>query len=73
MTLVKVQGKPLVRDMNSNALISYDQNGLNEYQKKRKLMEMQKNEMDSVKNEINDLKSDIGDIKRLLTQLLETK
>lgn len=73
MKLLKVQGAPLVRDMNSNALISCDSGGLQEYQKKRRLMELQKNEMNSIKNEIDELKTDMSEIKNLLVKLLETK
>lgn len=73
MKLLKVQGAPLVRDVHSNALISCDPNGLQEYQRKRKIMELQKNEMNSIKNEIDELKTDMAEIKNLLVKLLETK
>ena len=52
------------------ALINKDQNGLNEYMKKRQLLASQKSEINMMKSDIDELKSDMREIKQLLVQLI---
>ena len=70
MTLVPIPGTTLVRETNSMALINQDKNGLEQYLKKRHLMEVQKEEINKVKSEIVDIKNDVQEIKQLMLQLL---
>lgn len=70
MTLVPIPGTTLVRETNSMALINQDKNGLEQYLKKRHLMEVQKEEINKVKSEIADIKDDVQEIKQLMLQLL---
>ena len=70
MTLVPIPGTTLVRETNSMALIKQDKNGLEQYLKKRHLMEVQKEEINKVKSEIADIKDDVQEIKQLMLQLL---
>ena len=69
--IVQIPGTSLVRDTTTMALINQDQNGLNEYMKKRKLLENQKNEINSMKSDISEVKSDIQQIKQLILKLME--
>jgi hypothetical protein len=70
MSLVPIPGTTLVRETNSMALINQDKNGLEQYLKKRHLMEAQKEEINKVKSEIADIKNDVQEIKQLMLQLL---
>jgi ubiquinone biosynthesis protein UbiJ len=70
---IQIPGTSLVRDTNTMALINKDQNGLNDYLKKRQMMAIQKEEINNVKQEIQSVKNDMCEIKQLLMQLLEKK
>ena len=61
----------MIRDTNSMALINNDQNGLNDYLKKRQAAAAQKQEINNVKSEIADVKNEMQEIKQLLLKLLE--
>lgn len=69
--LIQIPNSTLVRDTNSMALINKDQNGLNDYLKKRQTMALQKQEINNVKSEIADVKNEMQEIKQLLLKLLE--
>ena len=69
--LVQVTGTNFVRDTDSMGLINKDHNGLEEYMKKRRLMESQKEEINTMKSEIKDIKDELGEIKSLMLQLLD--
>jgi hypothetical protein len=69
--LIQIPNSTLVRDTNSMALINKDQNGLNDYLKKRQTMAAQKQEINNVKSEIADVKNEMQEIKQLLLKLLE--
>ena len=69
--LIQIPNSTLVRDTNSMALINKDQNGLNDYLKKRQAMALQKQEINNVKSEIADVKTEMQEIKQLLLKLLE--
>lgn len=69
--IVQIPGTTLVRDTTSMALINQDQNGLNEYMKKRKILESQKNEINNMKSDISELKGDMQEIKQLILKLVE--
>ena len=43
----------------------------NEYYAKRKLLNIQKEELNSIRSEIDNMKSDVSDIKQLLIQLMD--
>lgn len=60
----------LVRDMETGAIINRDVNGLNEYQKRRLILQTQKEEINNMKDNISELKGDVSEIKNLLSQLL---
>ena len=68
--LIQIPDTSFVRDTSSMALINKDQNGLNEYMKKRQLLASQKSEINMMKSDINELKSDMQEIKQLLVQLI---
>ena len=68
--LIQIPDTSFVRDTSSMALINQDQNGLNEYMKKRQMLASQKGEINMMKSDINELKSDIQEIKQLLVQLI---
>ena len=68
---IQIPGSTYVRDTNSMALVNHDINGLNEYMKKRKMMENQKHEINNIKSDIAALIEDMGEIKQLLSKLLE--
>lgn len=69
--LVQITDTSFVRDTNSMALINKDQNGLNDYMRKRNLLASQKNEINTLKSEILEIKEDMQDIKNLLLQLMD--
>ena len=72
MTLLKVQGQTnLFRDTNNQALISTDVGGLEEYNRRRKIMASQKEELNKVKSELDSIKNDISEIKQLMHKLIE--
>lgn len=52
------------------ALINKDQNGLNDYMKKRQLLASQKGEINMMKADVQALKNDMQEIKQLLVQLI---
>jgi hypothetical protein len=68
--LIQIPDTSFVRDTSSMALINKDQNGLNEYMKKRQLLASQKGEINIMKSDIEGLKSDMQEIKQLLVQLI---
>lgn len=68
---VKVTGTNFVRDINSMAIINTDNTEKNEYYAKRKLLNIQKEELNSIRSEIDNMKSDVSDIKQLLIQLMD--
>jgi hypothetical protein len=71
MSLVNIPGTTLYRDTETMALINKDKNGLDDYLKKRKMMEIQKEEINNMKSDINSLKNDTQEIKQMLCKLLE--
>ena len=60
--LIQIPDTSFVRDTSSMALINKDQNGLNEYMKKRQLLASQKGEINMMKSDIDELKCDIQEI-----------
>lgn len=54
------------------ALINTDQDGLEEYKVKTRLLNNQKSEINNIKSEINDVRNDVKEIKELLL-LLSTR
>jgi hypothetical protein len=52
-------------------LVNKDQNGLEEYNMKRRMLATQKQEINSIKEEVNNIKNDMQDIKMLLIKLME--
>jgi hypothetical protein len=68
--LIPIPDTSFVRDTTSMALINKDQNGLQEYMKKRNILAAQKDEINMMKADVNELKSDIQEIKQLLVQLI---
>ena len=70
MSLIQIPGTTLFRDTNSMALINKDQNGLQDYLKKRQTLAHQREELNNVKTEIQDIKQDMQEIKQLMLQLI---
>ena len=68
---VQIPGTTLVRDTNSMALINKDQNGLQDYLKKRQTLMNQKSEINNLKSDIDGVKKDMTEIKSLLLKLLD--
>ena len=71
MSLVHIPGTTLYRDTETMALINKDKNGLDDYLKKRKMMEAQKEEINNMKTDISSLKNDLKEIKEMLYTILE--
>lgn len=67
---LKVEGTSYFRDMNSNALVNKDINGLEDYKAKRKFAETQRQEINNLKKEMECIKDDVLEIKQLMRQLL---
>lgn len=68
--LIQIPGTPLVRDTKSMAIINRDLQGLEEYQRKRHFLAVQKEEINNIKSDINGLREDLTEIKSLMIQLL---
>lgn len=68
--LIQIPGTPLVRDTKSMAIINRDQQGLEEYQRKRNFLASQKQEINNMKSDIDGLREDMKEIKTLMLQLL---
>lgn len=63
----KVDGhENLVRDLETNAIISIDNIGANNYDNNKNLKKSQKKEIENLKNEVSDIKYSIEEIKHLL-------
>jgi hypothetical protein len=71
MSLIQIPGTNLYRDTETMALINKDKNGLEDYLRKRKIMENQRLEINNMKTDITDLKDDMQEIKKMLYTLLE--
>ena len=71
MSLIEIPGTTLVRDTQSTALINKDQNGLQEYIKKRNLMAAQKEEINTLRFEVQNIRNDMSEIKKLMLQLID--
>lgn len=67
---VKVTGTSYYRDIQTNALVNKDSNGLEDYKAKRKFAEIQKQEINNVKQQMESIKGDVQEIKLLMQQLL---
>lgn len=71
MSTVEITGTTFVREMGSKALVNRDSAGLDDYHKKRKLMELQRQEINNLKEETQSIKQELGEIKQLMLKLLE--
>ena len=75
--VVKVEGHAdLIRDMNNGAIVNNNMREYNKYMTRKKILEIDKNEMKQLKSdmlEMKQLKSDMSEMKQLLIQLLEKK
>jgi hypothetical protein len=69
--LVQIPGTSLVRDTESMGLINKDQNGLNDYLRKRNFAAAQRDEINNLKQDVKAIKDDMQDIKQLLMQLMD--
>lgn len=68
--LVKVNGTNFVRDTETMVLINKDTNGLEEYKMKRRMVEVQKQEINNVKSEVAEIRENMNEIKMLLVKLI---
>lgn len=64
---LKVKNEPIVRDMQSGALVFTNHSEIEEYNRKRQKAKLKE---ESYKTEINNLKTEIAEIKVLLSQLI---
>jgi hypothetical protein len=67
---VKVNGTNFVRDTDTMALINKDVNGLEEYKMKRRMAQVQREEINNVKSEVANIREDMSEIKALLLKLI---
>ena len=72
-TLVKIDGKPYVRDINTMALMPVDDTQKNDYYTKQRLLKVQREEINKVNEKVNTLAEDVLEIKNLLKQLIKEK
>jgi septal ring factor EnvC (AmiA/AmiB activator) len=70
MPLVKVTNSSFVRDTQSMAIISVDNQAKQEYYEKVRLLSKQKEQINKINDEIKELKDDVVEIKNLLKQLV---
>jgi DNA repair exonuclease SbcCD ATPase subunit len=70
MSLVRITGTNLVRDVNSMAVMPADNTEKNEYYAKLRVIKSQKEEINKIRSEIDGIKSDVSEIKGLLKQLI---
>ena len=70
MSYVRVNGANLMRDTNSMALLPIDNTEKNDYYRKLKVVQAQKEEINSIKTEMTSIQSDMKEIKILMLQLL---
>jgi len=72
MSNVKVQGfDNLVRDTNTNAIISTNVSDYRLYMQRIKMRENQQDEIRSAVKEINNIKKDIREIKELIREIVK--
>ena len=69
--LVQITGTSLYRDTETMALVNKDVSGLEEYNTKRRILTVQKNEINNIKTEIASIKNDMFEIKQLMLKLIE--
>ena len=66
----------LIRDTQTQAVISSDRQGLLEYRRRAKALKENQDKIESintVKDDVNNLKNEMGEIKELLLKLISTK
>lgn len=71
MALIQIPGTKLFRDTESMGLVNKDINGLEEYNLKRKLLSVQKNEINTIKLDMQNINNEMQEIKQLLLQLMD--
>jgi len=71
MALIQIPGTKLFRDTDSMGLVNKDINGLEEYNLKRKLLSVQKNEINTIKLDMQIINNEMQEIKQLLLQLMD--
>lgn len=69
--LVQITGTSLYRDTETMALVNKDVSGLEEYNTKRRILTVQKNEINNIKTEIASIKNDMFEIKQLMLKLMD--
>jgi len=69
--LVQITGTSLYRDTETMALVNKDVSGLEEYNTKRRILTVQKNEINNIKTEITSIKDDMLEIKQLMLKLMD--
>jgi hypothetical protein len=67
---VKVNGTNFVRDTDTMALINKDVNGLQEYNMKRRMAQVQREEINNVKSQVAEIREDMNEVKALLLKLI---
>ena len=73
-SFAKVEGHmSLVRDMQSNAIISTDDNEFNAYKKRRELDKKRAAEIITQQKEIDSIKTDVQEIKNMLVAILNAR
>lgn len=72
-THVKIVDKPLIRDLNSKAVLNVDKNGLNEYLIKRDFLKKKTEEEHQMKKRLMTVEEDLKQIKNLLNELIQLR
>jgi acyl-[acyl carrier protein]--UDP-N-acetylglucosamine O-acyltransferase len=70
MDYIKVKDKDhLARDINSNGIVNFDQDGYNKYIENYKRVYNESQKIKSLENDVNEIKNDLSEIKTLLRNL----
>jgi hypothetical protein len=73
MSLVKIEGTSLVRDMATKVVINTNEKELQDYYSRVQAIKAEKDEINKVKSQVCDIKQEMSEIKQLLLSLLEKK
>lgn len=70
---VKIVDKPLIRDLNSKAVLNVDKNGLNDYLAKRDFLRKKSEEELLLKKRLSTVEDDLKEIKNMLNEIIQLR
>lgn len=73
VTHVKIKDQNLIRDLNSNAVLNTDKNGLREYLIKKEVVRKQNEEQKDIKTRLMKVEEDMNIIKNLLQEIISIR